>query len=183
MHESVSSNGTPEPRADLHHVFLVQLRERRGDLDRRSQPERKCRVQRREELSGRIGERIPRQRRDDDARDSAAGRVHGGLRQQRDVAPVQVHILVGRVVRGRRSGEGPVRVGIHVAHAELEARERLHGVVRADERRAAQQLPDDVLFTFFPREPSGDINWMDNIRAGFLGSEHGAVQTARQHHE
>ena len=47
----------------------------------------------------------------------------------------------------------------------------------------AQQLPDDVLLTFFPREPSGDINWMDNIRPGFLGGEHGAVQTARQHHE
>ncbi len=47
----------------------------------------------------------------------------------------------------------------------------------------AQQLPDDVLFTFFPREPSGDINWMDDIRAGFLRGEHGAVQPARQHHD
>ena len=74
-------------------------------------------------------------------------------------------------------------VGIHVAHAELEAREGLHRVWRVAERRAAQQLPDDALLTFFPREPSGDINWMDNIRAGFLGGEHGAVQTARQHHE
>ena len=51
------------------------------------------------------------------------------------------------------------------------------------ERRARQKLPDDELLTFFPREAPGDINWMDNIRLGFLRGEHGAVQSARQHHE
>ena len=158
----------PKPRADLHHIFLVQLRERRGDFDRRGQPERERRVQRREELRRGVGKRIPGQRGHDDARDVAACGVDGGLRQQRDVAAVQVDILVGRVVGGRRPGERPVRLRVHVAHAEFEAREGLQRVWRAGEWRAAEQLADDALFTFFPREPSGDINWMDNIRPGFL---------------
>ncbi len=42
---------------------------------------------------------------------------------------------------------------------------------------------DDVLLTLFPRQPSGDINWMDNICPGFLGGEHRAVEAAGQHDE
>ena len=97
--------------------------------------------------------------------------------------PCEVHVFVGRVVRGRRACDRPVRSGVHVAHAELEARERLNRIGAVAEGRGAEQLPDDALLTFFPRQPSGDINWMDNRRPGFLGGEHGAVEAARQHHE
>jgi hypothetical protein len=35
-----------------------------------------------------------------------------------------------------------------------------------------------MLFTFFPRKTSGDINWMDNVRSGLVCGEHSAVQAA-----
>jgi hypothetical protein len=43
-----------------------------------------------------------------------------GLGDQRDVPAFQVHVLVGRVLGGRRARDGPVFRGVHIAEIDRE---------------------------------------------------------------
>ena len=108
MHESVNSSGTPSSNPHLDDIRLVQRRKRCRDLDRRREPDRQRARHGLEEDRRCIWKRIASQRPHHHDRNPSTRHVDGRLRQQNDVAAVEIDVLVGRVEPRRLASDRPV---------------------------------------------------------------------------
>ena len=72
------------------------------------------------------GERIAGKRTNHDPSDAGARHEDRGLREQHDVTPLEVDVLVGRVVRRRFPADRPMSRRVHIAHVDRQADESQH---------------------------------------------------------
>ena len=95
---------------------------------------------------------------------------------------MQVDILVGGIVGRRCSAKRPVRRGYTSRMLNSSRASGITGfgaALNGARRRSASR----ALLAVLPREPRGDIHWMDNMCAGFLRGQYRAVEPARQQYE
>ena len=105
--------------------------------------------------------------------------VDGRLRQQNDVAAVEIDVLVGRVEPRRLAADRPVGRRKHVAHVELQLDDRFHD---ARERRRREQPRRAFAALRPPRRtrPRRRVRTDGSARCARVGEQHGAVEPARE---
>ena len=168
--------GHVERRANPDDVRLVEVGERRRDLERVVDAKRQRMAHRREELRGRIRKRVAGERSDRDPRNAVQRAVDGGLRQEQHVPPDEIDVAVRGVVRRRGAAQRPVRGRIYIRDRQLEARELTHA---ASEGGRGQEPGDPRLLRPFPREAGADVHGLHGAAPGLVRHQHGAVESAR----
>ena len=174
MQDSVSPRSTLRSSPSVITSDLSIVDERRFDRQRVIEADRQRPRERAEEFGRGVGKRIAGERADRDPRDLALRGDHRGLREQHDVAAVDVDLFVGRVIGRRLAADGPVRGGIDVAHVELE-RQRRQDVLR--ERLGGRELRQAGAFRGFPGKADADVERQDASGPREVRDQHGAVES------
>ena len=181
MHDSVSSSGTPSSRPRRITSDLCSAANGAVDRDRCREPDRqRARESRRRTRPSRPGTDCRRAARSAPGAMPRARHEHGRLRQQDDVAALEVDVLVGRVEAGRLrrgspSGSADRRRACRTQRAAI-GRTRSAGERREESRRHGALLR-------FPGEADARRRSAGpDPRARRSATQDGAVQAAREEH-
>ena len=160
MHDSVSSSGTPRAMPFLMTSDLCNVASGAAMSIGAADPSDRASPIVFEERGRRIRKRIAGQRTEQDRPDLVARHVDRGLRQQDDVAAIEVDVLVRRIEGGRLTPDCPMRGRKDIPHVEPEADERLHPTGK---RRRRQQPIEHAPFLVLPGEADADIDRHDSL--------------------
>ena len=158
MQESVSCSGTPSERPSRMTSDLCSDSSGASIVIGVASPIDSARASTVEECRCGIGEWISGERTNQDPIDAVACHVDRRLREQDDVAALDVDILVRRVVPGRDSPDRPVGFGVDVAHVHLQRYQRQNP---AGIRWFVQQPPGGRELIAFPGKAGIHVNRRD----------------------